>query len=90
MLKVLKEANINNKIVLLRLDLNVPISQNKIVSNFRIIKSIPTIEHLIKNNNKIVILSHLGRPKEGEVDEKYICLKKLRKILFLRKIGLMV
>jgi len=71
MLKVLKEANINNKIVLLRLDLNVPISQNKIVSNFRIIKSIPTIEHLIKNNNKIVILSHLGRPKEGEVDEKY-------------------
>ena len=71
MLKVLKEANINNKTVLLRLDLNVPFNENKIVSDFRIRKSIPTIEYLIKNNNKVIILSHLGRPKEGEMDEKY-------------------
>ena len=39
MLKVLKEANINNKIVLLRLDLNVPFNKNKIVSDFRIRKA---------------------------------------------------
>ena len=52
MLRTLRKSNIKNKVVILRLDLNVPVFNNKILSDFRIIKSIPTIEYLLKNNNK--------------------------------------
>ena len=76
MFKLLKESNIKNKVVLLRLDLNVPIYNNKILSDFRIKKSIPTIENLLKNKNKIIILSHLGRPNEDE-DNSNLSLKKI-------------
>ena len=49
MLKSIKNVDIENKTVLLRLDLNVPIQDGKIQSDFRIIKSVPTILHLLKN-----------------------------------------
>ena len=71
MLRTLRKSNIKNKVVILRLDLNVPVFNNKILSDFRIIKSIPTIEYLLKNNNKIIIISHFGRPKEGEYVKEY-------------------
>ena len=80
MLRTLRKSNIKNKIVILRLDLNVPVFNNKILSDFRIIKSIPTIEYLLKNNNKIIIISHFGRPKEGEYVEEY-SLEKVSKHL---------
>ena len=55
--------NINNKKILLRLDLNVPL-KNKIISDTtRIDKIIPTLNYLIKSKSKIIILSHIGRPK---------------------------
>ena len=60
---------IQNKNVLLRLDLNVPVFEGKILSNYRISKCVPTIKNLISNNNKVIILSHFGRPKEGSYDE---------------------
>ncbi len=65
----LNQSKIKNKNVLLRLDLNVPIFEGKILSDFRISKSIPTIKNLLNNNNKVIILSHLGRPEEGKQDE---------------------
>ena len=80
MLRTLRKSNIKNKVVILRLDLNVPVFNNKILSDFRIIKSIPTIEYLLKNNNKIIIISHFGRPKEGEYVKKY-SLEKVSKRL---------
>lgn len=80
MLRTLRKSNIKNKVVILRLDLNVPVFNNKILSDFRIIKSIPTIEYLLKNNNKIIIISHFGRPKEGEYVKEY-SLKKVSKHL---------
>tara|TARA_B100000029_G_scaffold516404_1_gene629567 strand:- start:2993 stop:4147 length:1155 start_codon:yes stop_codon:yes gene_type:complete len=69
MLKSINHHDIKNKTIILRLDLNVPISNSIIESSFRIKQTIPTIKYLLKNDNKIIILSHLGRPKEGERTE---------------------
>ncbi len=55
--------NINNQIVLLRLDLNVPILDGKITDTNRIDKIIPTINYLLSKRAKIIIISHVGRPK---------------------------
>jgi len=62
------ESNLNHKKVLLRLDLNVPLSEGKITDTTRIDKILPTINFLLKNEAKIIILSHVGRPK-GKVIE---------------------
>ncbi len=55
--------NLNNRIILLRLDLNVPILDGKITDTNRIDKIIPTISFLLSKNAKIIIISHVGRPK---------------------------
>ena len=65
------KLEIYNKNVLLRLDLNVPVFEGKILSNFRISKCVPMIMNLLFNNNKVIILSHFGRPKEGSYDESF-------------------
>ena len=52
--------NIENKRVILRLDLNVPIKNGKITDSNRIDKVIPTLEFLLKKKAKIVIISHVG------------------------------
>ena len=70
------ELNLNQKKILLRLDLNVPLSNGKITDTTRIDKILPTINFLLKNNAKIVILSHIGRPRGKVVNElslKPIC-----------------
>ena len=63
------EANLNQKKVLLRLDLNVPLNDRRITDPTRIDKIIPTIKFLLKNDSKIIILSHVGRPKGKVVNE---------------------
>ena len=63
------EHNLNQKKVLLRLDLNVPLSNGKITDTTRIDKILPTINFLLKNNAKIIILSHVGRPKGKVIKE---------------------
>ena len=55
--------DLNDKKVLLRLDLNVPLKDGKVTDNTRIDKIIPTIDFLLKQNTKIIILSHVGRPR---------------------------
>jgi phosphoglycerate kinase len=70
------EINLIKKKVLLRLDLNVPLDNGKITDTTRIDKIIPTINFLLKNNAKIIILSHVGRPKGKVVNDlslKPIC-----------------
>ena len=70
------QENLNEKKVLLRLDLNVPLNNKKITDTTRIDKIIPTLKFLIKHNSKIIILSHVGRPKGKFVNElslKPIC-----------------
>ena len=61
--------SIKNKKVILRLDLNVPIENGKIVNDFRLRKSLETIRALRSVGNKLIILSHLGRPAEGTTDQ---------------------
>ena len=61
--------SIENKSVILRLDLNVPIKNGKITDTNRIDKVIPTLEFLLKKKAKIIIISHVGRPKGKIVKE---------------------
>ena len=70
------ELNLKQKKILLRLDLNVPLDNNRITDTTRIDKILPTIKYLLKNDAKIIILSHVGRPKGRIVNElslKPIC-----------------
>ncbi len=76
MRSIKNELNLNQKKILLRLDLNVPLSNGKITDTTRIDKILPTINFLLKNESKIIILSHVGRPKGKVVDSlslKPIC-----------------
>lgn len=70
--KTIKDIDVKNKKILVRCDFNVP--QNKetgeITDNRRIKAALPTIQYLLENNAKVILCSHLGRPK-GEVNPKY-------------------
>lgn len=58
------KLSLQNKTVFLRLDLNVPLDgQGNITDDTRIVKALPTLRHILKQTNKIVVASHLGRPK---------------------------
>ena len=65
----LRDIDIDNKSVLIRLDYNVPIQGNKIINSFRIDSSIKTIQYCLDRGCKIILMSHLGRPKG--VDNSY-------------------
>ena len=69
MRSIKNEKNLINKFILLRLDLNVPLDQGKISDTTRIDKIIPTLNYLISQKTKIIILSHIGRPKGKIVNE---------------------
>ena len=63
------ELNLKQKKVLLRLDLNVPLENGRITDTTRIDKILPTINFLLKHDARIIILSHVGRPK-GKIINK--------------------
>ena len=75
--------NLNDKKILLRLDLNVPLKNGVITDQTRIDKILPVIQFLLKKNSKIIIISHVGRPK-GKVNKdlsmKPICENLEKKI----------
>jgi len=74
MRKRLSDVDIKNKTVIVRCDFNVPVKEGKIIDNTRIVKSLETIKYCIKENAKIILLSHLGRVKT-EADKKEKTLK---------------
>jgi len=61
--KTVTDIDVNGKRVLVRCDFNVPIADNKITDDKRIVESLPTIKYLLDNNAKVILCSHLGRPK---------------------------
>jgi phosphoglycerate kinase len=69
MKSISEELNLNNQKILLRLDLNVPLIDDKITDTTRIDKILPTLKFLISQNTKIIIISHVGRPKGQVVNE---------------------
>ena len=69
-LKALDEKfNLANKRILLRVDLNVPLHEGRVTDESRIKKVVPIIKEFINKKAKVVLISHLGRPK-GKIDKK--------------------
>lgn len=69
--KLMKDLDLSGKRVLIRQDLNVPIQEGKITSDVRIQASLPTIKLAVEAGAKVMLMSHLGRPTEGEYEEKF-------------------
>lgn len=58
----MEEADVGGKVVLVRVDLNVPMQGGKVTDNTRIVRLLPTLNYLIKKKARVVLLSHFGRP----------------------------
>jgi phosphoglycerate kinase len=64
----MSDLDLNGKRVLIREDLNVPVKNGKVTSDARLKAAIPTIELALSKGAKVMVMSHLGRPEEGEYD----------------------
>jgi len=74
-----KNLNLTDKRIILRVDLNVPMQEGKITDKSRISKVIPVIKEFTNKKAKVILISHLGRPK-GKIDEK-LSLKPIAPVL---------
>lgn len=84
MKKTIKDFDLNNKKVIIRVDFNVPIKDGIIKDDNRIVESLETINYALSNNAKVILLSHLGRIKEESDKSKNnleIVAKRLSELL---------
>jgi phosphoglycerate kinase len=70
-IKLMTDLDLSHKRVLIREDLNVPIKDGKVTSDARINAALPTIKLALSQGAKVILMSHLGRPTEGQYEEKY-------------------
>lgn len=67
----LSDIDVRNKRVIIREDLNVPMKNGRVTSDERIRRALPALQMLIEQNAAVIVLSHLGRPQEGEFDPAF-------------------
>lgn len=88
-MRKLKDLKLKSKRVLVRCDFNVPLRDGKILDDYRIRMTIPTIEYLIKKRAKVILMSHLGRPKGREKKYSLKPVAKKLESLLKRKVKLL-
>jgi phosphoglycerate kinase len=71
LVKLMTDLDLKGKRVLIREDLNVPILDGKVTSDLRIRAALPSLKAALDAGAKVMVMSHLGRPTEGEYDEQY-------------------
>ena len=69
--KIMSEQNLAGKRVLIREDLNVPVKNGKVASDARILAALPTIKAAMEAGAKVILMSHLGRPVEGQFEQVF-------------------
>ena len=70
-MRLITDLNLNNKRVLIRQDLNVPMTSGKIANTRRIIEALPTIQYALDKGARVMVCSHLGRPDEGVFSSEF-------------------
>src|SRR4051812_25427511 len=63
--KTVADVDVKGKRVLMRVDFNVPLDGEKITDDRRIVQAMPTIKSVIERGGRVILISHLGRPKGG-------------------------
>jgi phosphoglycerate kinase len=79
-MRKLGDTDVLNKTVALRVDLNVPVKEGKVLDDARILAVIPTLQYLKNYNAKTVLISHFGRPEPGTIDEKFSLLPVAKRL----------
>ena len=69
--KFMEDVNLSKKRVLIREDFNVPIDGDRVVSDARILAALPTIKNALESGAAVILMSHLGRPKEGSLQSEF-------------------